>query len=198
MNIEKAQAKMGTAHDIGCRLDDTREAYLKEVSQWEGSNAAALQIAKGIEELAKHVDKDMDEGLYDLTTASVIKKYLTRAATVAQAVGAQASQQTLMAKGRVQAAEAGITLVRKIHDEEAAKVKAFQQAVASGQVRIEEDGSTVAAPGVHVPGVRPGMSIKEQRLAEERATQEPAPLTEATPAPPEKKRGGRGKRAPNT
>lgn len=205
MNIEKAQAKMGTAHDIGCRLDDSREAYLKEVSQWEGSNGAALQIAKGIEDLAKHVDKDMDEGQYDLATATLVKKYLTRAATVAQAVGAQASQQALMAKGRVQAAEAGITLVRKIHDEEAAKVQAFRQAVASGQVRIEEDGTTEAAPGVNIPGVRPGMSIKEQRLAEEKAAQRPAPPAEAPPmppaeappAPPEKKRGGRGKRASN-
>lgn len=192
MSIEKAIVKMGTAHDIGCRLDDTREAYLKEVSHWEGANAGALQIARGVEDLGKHVDRDVDEGKYDFATATLIKKYLTRAATVAQAVAAQASQQNLMARGKVQAMEASITLVQKIHAEEKGRVDAYREAVASGKIRVEDDESP---PGEHVPGARPSLSIKEQRLAEEQAALPPA---EDPPVPPEKKRGGRGKRAADT
>jgi len=193
MNIEKAQMKMGTAHEIGCRLDDSRESYLKEVSHWEGANAASLQVARGIEDLAKHVDKDIDEGQYDLEMGARIKKYLTRAATVANSVAAQAGQQSLLARGKVQAMEASLVLVRKLHDEEQKRVEAFEKAVASGQIRIESDGTQQAVIPVNIPGVRPGMSIKEQRLAEDAAQTQ----VETPPALPEKKRGGRGKRATN-
>ncbi len=212
MNIEKAEVKLGTAHELGCRLDDSKEAFQKEVSQWEGANAASLQITKGIEDLAKHVDKDIDQGLFDLETGVKIKKYITRAAAVASSVAAQASNNTLVARGKVQAMEVAVTVAKKLYDEERSKVEAYKRAIEAGQIRVEPDGSQQAVvSGVTVPGVRPGMSIKEQRLAEEAAAAAsgaPSPASEVEEAaaalvpevgePPAPKRGGRGKRATNT
>lgn len=200
MNVEKAEIKAGMASEIGNRLDDTLESVTKEVAQWEGANMALVQAGKAIEELGKHVDKDLDEGQYDLETAALIKKYITRSAALVQNLAMQASNRQLMARGKVEVLGTTITIVKGLYDSEIKKVESFKQAVASGLVRLEEDGTqqaVVSVPGVN--GVRPGMSIKEQRLAEEAAEAKAAAEAEATPQdPPEKKRGGRGKRAANS
>ena len=213
MNIEKAEVKVDVAHELGCRIDDTREAARNEVAQWEGANTALVQAGRAIEELAKHVDKDIDEGGYDLETAKAVKKYITRSAAVAQNLATQAGAQRLMAQGKVQALENAVKIVKKFHEDEVRKVEGFKQALLDGRIRIEPDGTQQATtPGVNVPGVRPGVGIKEQRLAEEaaakaatQATETPMPIMESSaidaeaskvvlPAPPEKKRGGKGKR----
>jgi len=215
MNIEKAEVKVAVAHEIGCRLDDTREAARSEVAQWEGANASLVQAGRAIEELARHVDKDVDEGLYDLEVAKHVKKYLTRAAAVAQNLGTQAGAQRLMAQGKVQALESAVKVVQKFHEEETRKVAGFKRALETGLVRLEPDGTPQAtSPGTTLPGVRPGMSIKEQRLAEEAAeakaaeikaepaapepVPEPVPVAAVVPPVPAVKRTGRGKRATNT
>ena len=200
MNIEKAGVKVDVAHELGCRIDDTREAARNEVANWEGANAALVQAGKAIEELAKHVDKDIDEGGYDLETAKVIKKYITRSAAIAQNLATQAGAQRLMAQGKVQALENAVKIVKKYHEDEVRKVEGFKQALLEGRVRIEADGTQQAEdPGVNVLGVRPGLTIKEQRLAEEASAKkvEAPPPVVSPPAPP-LKRGGRGKRDKNT
>ena len=107
----------------------------------------------------------------DNALAKHIKKYITRSPAVAQGVAAQAGAQRLMAQGKVQALEMAVKIIQKFRDEEIKKVEGFKKALADGTIRIEPDGSQQAtAPGVNVPGVRPGASIKEQRLAEDAAS----------------------------
>ena len=190
MSIEKAQVKVGTAHEIGCRLDDSLEAATKDLYRLEGAAQAFRQAAQSVESLAKHVDAEMDAGKFDLEAAKLIKRYVERAHQMMTNLTMQADNNRMAQTGKVAGAEAAVQLVKKFRDEEERKADLLRAAIAA---RAAEPA--VAEPaqeeGLRPVGLRPGMSIKERRLAEEAA----AAQSTATVEPLKKKRGRRAANA---
>jgi hypothetical protein len=185
MSIEKAQVKVGTAHEIGCRLDDALEAATKDLYRLEGAAQAFRQAAQSVEGLAKHVDREMDEGKFDLETAKLIKKYVERAHQMMTNLTMQADNNRMAQTGKVSGAEAAVQLVKKFRDDEERKAEALRVALAA---RAAEAEAPVADEGPRPVGLRPGASIKERRLAEELAAQAPP---EPLPEEPRKKKSKR-------
>jgi hypothetical protein len=167
MNLDKSELKIGVAHELGCRLDDNLEATQKETTRFEGANQALQQVSKAIEGLLPHVDKDIEEGKFGLEAAADIKRYILRAAQVATNLSKVAENNRLIYSGRIQAMEMSVKIVKKFQEDEATKVANFKKAVSEGAIVEEVSGLTPAMGGPRpVTGIRPGMSIKEQRLAE--------------------------------
>jgi hypothetical protein len=183
MNLDKSELKIGVAHELGCRLDDTLEAAQKDVLRFEGAIQAFLQASQAVEGLLSHVDKDIDEGKLDLQVAAEIKKYLVRASQVSAVLAKQAENNRLVHSGRVLAMEMSVKIVKKFQEDEATKVANFKKALSEGTIVEETSGFTPTAGGPRpVPGIRPGMSIKERRLAEEAAAA--AEVTSVVPVVP--------------
>jgi len=90
MSIEKAEVKVGTANEIGNRLDDVLEGTTKDLYRLEGAAVAYRQAVQAVEVVSTVIDKDMDEGKVGLEEASLIKKYLERARQNVQGQSAQA------------------------------------------------------------------------------------------------------------
>ena len=170
MNVNKAEIKIFAAHELGCRLDDLLESNTKDMYRLEGGVVALRQAATALENLSSVIDKEMDEGKFDLDQAKEIKRYVQRAVQSVTNLVLNTDNNRIAYGGRMQALKLAVDVAKKFQDEESKKVAALQTAVE--QNRAVKDGTShtmVDGENNHVVAVRPGLSIKEQRLAEEAA-----------------------------
>jgi hypothetical protein len=190
MSQERARFRAAVAHEIGGRLEDLLESAKSEAVRWEGCNQGLLNGQKAIEGLHAHVDKDIEDGQYDLPTGKIAKLYVTRASQVCANLAVQAANQRAMMSGSVSMADSVVKIVKKFFDEEIRKAEAIAAAEAEplvGSVANPQspEGSAERRTNGRLPPVRPGLTIKQQRLAEEAAEKASAPTPEPTPAPVE-------------
>lgn len=176
MTQEKARFKAHVAHEIGIRLDDSLELAKSETIRWDGVNKGLLQGQKAIEVLLSHVDKDIDEGKYDLQTGAAVKLYVNRAVGVCANLAAVAANQKILAEGRQQMAEENVKLVKKFHDEELRKAEAI--AAAEKETSPDSPESRNRPVGMH-----PQSGIKQMRLAEESPPAETTPVVQPVSPP---------------
>jgi hypothetical protein len=183
--VDKSEFKAAVVSELGVKVEDMAEAAKLDVARNEGAKEALLIASKKVMELTVHVDKDLDEGLFSeagepLVVARLIKKYLSRAATVLESGSVSAENHCLIAQGRLQALQLVVTNMGKIRDAELEKSKQ-RQALDVGEV----------ATGRPV-GTHPGLAIKEQRQLETASTKPVPPV-----AAPVKKQGRPKKNARN-
>lgn len=171
--MDKGELKAAVVHDIGNKVDDMLESARADAASKLGANIALLACSKKVAELAAHVDKDFEEGLFNELTephliAQAIKKYITRACGVIDSGAEAAARARLVADGKIQMAELVVGNLKKVHDAELAKSAARQAAeVQAEQAAIPPNGG------------RPALPLKERRLAEEKVAKKPARKTRA-------------------
>lgn len=209
MNLDKADVKIDVATEIGARIEDVLEGARKDVLRQEGATSAFYQASKACEDVASHVDKDMDEGKFSLEVSAHIKRYVDRCANATRNLAKQSEALHLIAMGKSTSFEMSVKLVEKFRTEEQAKVTALREALAKGTLQPTSDGlvkqngngvHTNGVSGLSSLGIRPGMTIKEQRLAEAAAEATAAPTSVAVAAPhvPAVKLAGRPRGRPRT
>jgi hypothetical protein len=170
MTLETAKIRAQVAHEIGVRLDDALEAARGETVRWEGSNQGLLMGQKAILGLLPHVDRDIEEGKYDLQTATAVKLYINRCAQVCANMAVQSSTQRAMSQGQIQMGEANVKVVKKFHEDELRRAEAIAAAEAESRAAGKSVGEEESVDLRSRPsGVHPPASIKQQRLAEEAA-----------------------------
>ena len=181
MSLESVELRAAGMHEVGMRMDDLLEAAKGEVLRCEGAQLGLLQAVKSVNDLMAHIDKDVDEGKYDLEVAKIAKLYVSRASELVQNLARNASNQKIAATGQVQMATVAVTITKKLYDGEVGKRNAIAEAEANpGEVTARN----------RPEGVCPPPTIKEQQLAEERAE---AAQAAAKPPSNGKKRGLRYK-----
>jgi hypothetical protein len=189
MNLDKADVKIDVATEIGARIEDVLEGARKDVLRQEGATSAFYQAAKACEDAALHVDKDMDEGKFGLEVAAHIKRYVDRCANATRNLAKQSEALHLIAMGKSTSFEMSVKLVEKFRTEEQAKVTALREALANGSLKpapeglVKQNGNGVHTNGLSSLGIRPGMTIKEQRLAEAAAAEAVAAPVAVVSAP---------------
>lgn len=169
-NILKSEVKIGAVHEIGCRLDDNLESITKDLYRAEGTASVWSQVLSTVESLNRNVDKEIDDGKIDLETATNVRRYLSQLLNIASASTKQAEQNKAATSGKVQALQMAIQITKKYKDEELAKLQVLQVAMEKGFVKQAENGELVKEEGPRPEGVHPGMSLKQKRLAEEKAS----------------------------
>jgi hypothetical protein len=169
--LVKSEVKAGTLHEVGCRLDDSRDAAQREAEAYRGAHDALRQCAKKLQALAEHVKKDLDEGRVagaiaegELAVAKLVTTYVERAAGVAENLALTAHANHLTSMGRFDAFTRATSITKRLFDEESAKAEAIRVAIERGE--LESDGM-ISQTSVRPVGVHPGASIAEQRKAEE-------------------------------
>jgi len=161
VNLDKSDVKVGAANEIGCRLDDMLEAQTKDLYRHEGMVTAFRTGATAVENLEKFIDAEMDEGKIELETAAHIKRWVGRTRHALTNLSMQADNNRIMQTGKISAMEAAVAATKKFKEEEMARASTLRVALQAKQAA----GDHVVADEVG----RPGMTIKEQRLAEEAA-----------------------------
>jgi hypothetical protein len=168
--LDKSDVKVGTATEIGCRLDDMLEAQVRELHRFEGAVTAFRTGALAVEGLEKAVDRELDEGaIPDLETASLLKKYTGRMHQVLTNLAMQADNNRLMQTGKISAMQGAVEVTRKFREEEMNRAVTLRSALEQNKARTSDH--VVASPED-----RPGLSIKERRLAEEASEEDPLPV----------------------
>jgi hypothetical protein len=203
MSLLAQEVQFAVTSKVGGRVEDALEAAKAELSSLEGRQAAFLDGAKAVDALSASVDKDVEEGKYDLEVSAHIKRYLGRGSNALQNLAAHAVNARIQQQGRIQGLNHTFELLKGMADAAKAQAQA---------IRAAEAAPPPENPRERIEGVRPPMSIKEQRLAEEAAEQAAAAEasgSEAAPEAPEaeaeaeaeappKRRGGRKPRGRNS
>ena len=198
MSIEKSEIKVAAAHEIGCRLDDALEATTKDLYRLEGAVTALKQAVQIVESMGKVVDKDMDDGRFGLEEATHIKQYLHRATLMVTNLQTNAESNRVAQTGKIQAMETAVKIAKNFKDSEDSKAQTLRTALA--QARANGTSEERRSVGAH-----PGLTIKEQRLAEAAAQSTPveetptkeseAPADEGPSSEPSPKKRGRKPKA---
>ena len=182
MSILKSELKQQVTHEIGVGVEDSLEAARRDVHILDGRAGGLGEAAKMVEAIMGLVDKDVEAAKFDLTTAQLIKQYLSRAALQLQQASVLASNNKFGAMGRTQGLEQMVKMLSGIIESEKLKVARLQE--------LEAAQKAAAEAGVP-PEAQRFASIKEQRLAEAMTVPEEAPEED------EPKRRGRKPRARN-
>lgn len=209
MNLGKSEVKVEVANEIGCRLDDMLEASQKDLYRLEGAAKAFQSMGQAIDGLFKIVDQEMDEGKFDLEAAAHIKRFIKRAHQMSVNLNLQAENNRFMQLGRIQGAEQAVNVAKKFKDEELSKALVLQKALDENRLRQANGTLEHTGEGERPVAIRPGMTLKEQRLAEDAAAAAPPPEASSSEEPPSAspsgptpksktlKNGAKGKRASN-
>ena len=181
MNLDKSDVRISVAHELGVKLDDALEAVSAEMYRQEGRTRAFKDASEAVEKLYKIVDEEINQGKFDLEQAGQVKRYIQRAIQMLTNLGVQSMNESIAYTGRRAAMFQAVSIAKKFVDEERKKVDAIRQAIA--QNKITSDGEVIGDADVaRIPGIRPGMSIKERRLAE---MQSEVPASDAEASAPE-------------
>lgn len=152
MGIDKSEIKMGTAHDIGALVDDMLEAANRDVFRSDGALTALSIAAKGLESIFVHVNKDVDDGKYDLEVAKTVKTYIQRCLGSVTSLLTNAEIQKIRSQGKIEAFQAAVKATKLVYDQEKAKRDALLRA--SDESSLLEDGAR-HAPSARPSGMRP-------------------------------------------
>lgn len=170
MSLLKSELKQQVTTEVGVRVEDALDSAKNELIVLEARKVAFHEGARTIEALMAHVDKDLEEEKFDPPTALLIKRYIERGVHALQNMSQLAQNFMVAQSGRVQGLKQTVDLLKAIVDDEAKKIEQVKAAMAA---------QTSSGPvGLRPDGVRPALSIKEQRLAEEAAE---APVSETGP-----------------
>jgi hypothetical protein len=191
--IDKAEIKKSILHSAGCEADDWLEGAHKNVSAFEGAKQALRKAAKDVQAIVQFTQKDLDDGKFDGMEPADIAKYailqVTRCVDSLQSSSMHYTNRQIAASGEVAAYERLVNHYQKLVADEDRKAERFRDAVASGEIIIEEDGTATKKSGNgHISGVRPAGGIAAQRRAEAAAEVSSDVETSAPEKPKTKRR----------
>ena len=167
MNPKKAMLTHAVVSDIGAQADDVFEAAEKAVLIASGKQAGIKLVSEKLNGIFAHVNRDLDEGLLTPEELAVAKRYLQKAVGMVVHLHDIAVRETYDRQGRATQAKTFVDMLAKRRDAEEQKLRSWNEAVAHGDITVEEDGTTVAAnTNGRLAGAHPGASIAAQRKAE--------------------------------
>ena len=152
MSLDKAELKILILNELGCDFEDMCEVVRRETHQQEGAAVALRVAAKTILGLSALVDDDLDKGRYELEEAGRIKSYIGRAATQCEEMSKDARNKRMVSEGRTQGIAQVVATLKKKMAAETVKADARKNADPSDSRAL---------------GTRPGLSVAQQRKAEE-------------------------------
>jgi len=164
----KADIRRGTATAIGAKIEEMHDSAEKRAAEFCGAKKALQAHVKNLLGIMEAVDEEVQKSIPDLETAKLVKDWLIKTVRSTESLAGHMLNSELQALGEVAALKSVHTYVQKVVGEIDSSKAALDQAIASGNVQLEEDGTAQqVGDGPRLPGIRPSMSIAQQRKAEE-------------------------------
>jgi len=168
---DKHEIRKAIFHSSGCDADDWLDGARRSTYAFEGARKALYQSSKDVLAIANMIKKDLEDGKLDGLEPSQVADYavlqVTRAKDSLENASKHYENRQLSAQGEVAAYERLVNHFKNLHDREEAKSASIEEAVASGEIIIEEDGEMVSQAGPRrITGVRPAAGLAAQRRAE--------------------------------
>lgn len=169
----KAETKKAIFHDLGCDADDWLDRAKAQAHEFRGAKSALVQATKNVQAMAEAVTADLDAGKFasmePLEIAAYAKLWITRAVESLENHARNMANCEISMAGEIAAYEKLVKRFKDLHDKEDAVITRIEEALASGEMQIESDGSASQSDTLstgRLPGVRPAPGIAAQRKAE--------------------------------
>ena len=179
MITDKLKLKAEVIQETGERVENLLIAAENQIQNHIGAKVALRQLCKNINSLLDLVDKDVEENKLPTKPADIIdyiKLMISRAATMAENGSAHQESCELTAIGRKEAIGTVISVLKKDMENTAQKLHNINAAIENNEISVDEDGmlsQNEGETGNRIPGVRPGMSIAQQRKLEQKEDSTP-------------------------
>lgn len=172
--IEKSEIRKAIFYSTGCDADDWLDGAKKSGNAFDGAKKALRKSSQEVLSIATVVKRDLDEGNLDGLEPAQVADYAILQITRCRDSLLNASQHyenmQMSSQGEVSAYEKVVDHFKKLHDREDSKIQSVKDAIESGDIVVEEDGTMSKNAGSgNISGVRPTMSISAQRKAESAA-----------------------------
>lgn len=169
--IDKSEMKKSIFHSAGCDADDWLEGARRTSNAFEGAKKALAKSSQDMMSISTAVKRDLDDGKMDKMEPSEIADYailqVTRCRDSLMNAAQHYENRQLAAQGEISAYEKVVGYFQKLHDREDAKIRGLMEAIESGEIIIEDDGSMSKKSGNgNLTGVRPSSGLAAQRKAE--------------------------------
>lgn len=131
MSIQKSELKLLIVNDLGATIEDKLEAAKRTVHQLEGGAIALGQAAKLVPlQLCPKVDMLLEEGVIKdgmgvREVVSLVKKYVTKCGDYLAHLCECEKNKVVAQSGEVTGIQAAMTILKKAHDDEMAKLRAI-------------------------------------------------------------------------
>jgi hypothetical protein len=177
MSMEKSQIKMGTARDICAQLDAMLGVIQKDLLRNKGSLNSYSAVAKEVRDLLGEVDQDVEGGKFKgagdpASVANEVKRYVNRCLEILDKLSKQSHANIIKIEGKVEAFRHAMDVTKKIHDQEAVKIRTIEQGIRDGRVEFEQGPAGSVTPiykgpvgGRRPVGARPVNKIAELKAA---------------------------------
>lgn len=192
MSVLKAELRADVLHEVGIRFDDHLEGAKAEAQRYEGAKQALWQAVHKVEDHLTRIDQDLRDGKYEeIQQAEREKRRVQECAGILRNLAVTAEVNQYIARGKSEALEQAIKNLKGQHDQErlralqlkTAEQKALTSAETSAKTSTETPDDS-GRPGNRIVGTHPGLSIKEQRLAETPKTEQSTTDVEPTVSVP--------------
>ena len=170
--IDKSEIRKDLFHSAGCDADDWLEGARKNVNAFDGAKQALTKAAKDVQSISAAIKAALEkgeirEGMEPNEVAAYGIAQVTRCVTSLMASSKHYNNLQLTAQGEVSAYAKLVKHFSNLHEGELTKAENLKEALESGGVVVDEDGTMQKQPGNgRVSGVRPAMGVAAQRKAE--------------------------------
>lgn len=157
MSTLKSELRAAAMYEMGVKLDDQLESARVDEHRAEGAISALLRVQTRLEQLALGVDKDVDEGKFDIEVSKLLKTTLSRSMTIVGITVKEEADARLRSQGGVAGLTRAIEAAKSMVEAERRKIHDARLRDADSEIVVSENGNSGR------------LSLKEQRLAEEAA-----------------------------
>jgi len=158
MSIIKAEIKMETAHEIGCKIEDLLQAAEKELHVMGGAKSGFQQAATRVEALQKQAELEEKEGKLSIDQYKVAKDWVNRAVGILRQLASAAESNEQQVRGKTIAYKQAVDTIQKVHLVEKTKATA---AMAPPDTVVE--GAEAGQMRDRVTGQHPGNPLGRRK-----------------------------------
>ena len=167
---DKATISKDTINRIGGvvegMIDEAERSYYRAL----GAKEAMSKHVDNLLKIAGATDDELNKTIPDIDTLKLVKGWLLKTVHATQNFADHLSNVMLSSSGEMAGHKKTHDFLQKMTTQVDSKVAQIQQAIEAGDIEIDEDGNLSSSPGKPRPiGVRPGKTIKQQRIEEQQA-----------------------------
>jgi len=135
---EFQEGRVAATFQVGARIEDTKEAYEKEIIGIDGAKHALIGGMKALDEYRKAIQKEGVDGKVPIKETDTALKYVTGCIELLQKLLGEAEGKRFAAAGAIDVLKRVIADTKKLWDEEQQKLKKIQEFEAISPKNMKE------------------------------------------------------------
>ena len=121
------EGRVAATFNVGHKIEDTKEAYEKEIVGFDGMKAGLVMAIKGLDGFNKQIQQDVGNARLPVKEADVGLKYVAACIEILQKMVHDTEAKRFAAVGAIEALKRVVADVKVMWEQEQAKLKEIQE-----------------------------------------------------------------------